>query len=174
MTLRSAWQASPLPAVIVPAAISAETAKELRSLFAETGYRRYTRIDRASYDTLALADQPELVEAVTGIASEVTGRPLRFLEGRVLRLGPGDYVLVRHDRVHDGRPVELVLDLSATSTPGAAVHWRHRGQVYFAMPSSPGDLAIVERGPTVTSNHTYVSRRYPDASVVRLVVLLTT
>lgn len=68
--------------------------------------------------------------------------------------------------------MELVLDLSPSSTPGAEVHWRHRGQLFFVMPSAPGSLAIVERGPTVMSNHTYVSRRHAGASVVRLTMLL--
>jgi hypothetical protein len=55
---------------------------------------------------------------------------------------------------------------------GAEVHYRHRGQVFFTFPSTPGALALVERGPTVMCNHTYVSQRTPDASVVRLIVLL--
>ena len=56
--------------------------------------------------------------------------------------------------------------------PGAEIHYRRRGQVYFRVPCVPNALAIVERGPTVTCNHTYVSKLHPDASVVRLVVLL--
>lgn len=174
MSLRSAWQASALPAVIVPAATGAAAAAELRARFEATGYRRFTGIDRASYDQLASIDEPALFEALTGVASEVTGRPLRVVDARVMRLGPGDYVLARHDRAQDGRPVEIVLDLSPATTPGAEMHWRHRGQVFFAMPATPGDLALVERGPTVTSNQTYVSKRYPEASVVRLILLLTT
>jgi hypothetical protein len=75
--------------------------------------------------------------------------------------------------VHEDRPVEVVLDLSPAPAPGAEVHWRHRGQLFFAMPSAPGSLAIVERGPTVMCNHTYVSRRNEGASVVRLMMLLS-
>ena len=33
-------------------------------------------------------------------------------------------------------------------------------------------MSIVERGPTVTCNHTYVSKLHADAEVVRLVALL--
>jgi len=40
------------------------------------------------------------------------------------------------------------------------------------MPSTPGALAMVERGLTVMCNHTYVSKRSTQASVERLVVLL--
>ena len=38
--------------------------------------------------------------------------------------------------------------------------------------ASPASVAVVERGPTVTCNHTYVSKLHAGVSVVRLVVLL--
>lgn len=160
-----------MPAVVVPAAIGADLAAEARATLEATGYARYTLVDRGSYDFVDGPQLPTLLEALVGIASAVTGRSLNASSSRALRLGPADYLLVRHDRVYDDRPVELILDLSTQAVPGAEVHVRHRGQVFFTVPSQPGALAIVERGPTVMTNHTYVSRRYPDASVVRLVVL---
>ena len=36
----------------------------------------------------------------------------------------------------------------------------------------PGSLAIVEGGPTVSCNHTYVGKRHAAASVVQLALLL--
>ena len=99
-----------------------------------------------------------------------------------LRVAPGGAVLYaqalsvdvvgHHDRVHDDHPVELTLDLSPTAVPGAEVHYRRRGQVYFRVPAAPRSLAVVERGPTVTCNHTYVSKRAADATIIRLIVLL--
>jgi hypothetical protein len=173
MTLRAAWQSSPLPAVIVPAAIGPELATQLRDRSAARGYGRYGLLDRGSYEVAGAPTEPELLDALAGIATEVTGRRGVIAEARVLRLGPGDYILVRHDRVHDARPLELVLDLSPEPIAGAEVHWRHRGQVFFTMPCQPGSLAIVERGPTVMSNHTYVSKRNRNASIVRLTMLIT-
>ena len=170
--LRSAWMSSPLPAVIVPAAIGAAVASEVRARLEHAKYTRYALLDRGSYDVLANPAEPELLDVLCGIAVEVTGRSLSLVESRALRLGPGDYLLVRHDRVFDDRPIELVLDLSVAPVPGAEVHWRHRGQVFFTMPSTPGALAIVERGPTVMCNHTYVSKLHAGASIVRLSVLL--
>lgn len=171
MSTVEAWRASPMPAVIVPAAIGADLAAEARATLEATGYARYGLVDRGSYDFVDEPRLPTLVEALVGIASAVTGRTLSPSSTRALRFGPGDYLLVRHDRVHEDRPVELVLDLSTHAVPGAEVHVRHRGQVFFTVPSQPGALAIVERGPTVMANHTYVSKRYAGASVVRLVVL---
>jgi len=160
-----------MPAVIVPSAIGADLAAEARATLEATGYARYTLVDRGSYGFVDDPPLPALLETLVGIASAVTGRELSRVGARVLHFGPGDYLLVRHDRVHEDRPVELVLDLSPRAVPGTAIHYRHRGQVYFAAQSQPGALTIVERGPTVMANHTYVSKRFTDASVVRLVVI---
>lgn len=43
--------------------------------------------------------------------------------------------------------------------------------VFLRMPCVPRTLALVERGPTVTRNHTYVSLRHAGAVAVRLVML---
>jgi len=47
--------------------------------------------------------EPELLDALTGIAAAVTGRSLEVAGVRALRLRPGDHLLVRHDRVHEGQ-----------------------------------------------------------------------
>ena len=172
MSTRDAWAATAMPAVVVPAAIGAELAAEVRARLESVKYTRYALLDRGSYDEVTTPGEPELLAALEGIAGEVTGRTLVVTEARALRLGPGDYLLVRHDRVYDERPVELMLDLSHVSVPGAELHYRHRGQVFFTVASTPGTLALVERGPTVMCNHTYVSKRHRKASVVRLMVLL--
>jgi hypothetical protein len=172
MRVTKEWATLPMPAVIVQSALGAELAADVRSRLQRAGYTRYALLDRGSYEEVRGPDEEELLAALTAIAGEVTGRSLAVAEARALRLGPGDYVLVRHDRVYEDRPVQLVLDLSPAPVAGAEVHYRHRGQVYFTMASAPGALALVERGPTVMCNHTYVSKRHAAASVVRLVVLL--
>lgn len=159
-------------AVVVPGAVNAALAGELRARLDGAGWRRYALIDRGSYDEQPGPDEPKLYEALARIAGEATGRALQFAEARALRLGPGDYLLAHHDRIHDDGPVELVLELSPASVAGAEVHYRRRGQVYFRFTPEPGALCVVERGPTVTCNHTYVSRRHAGAWSVRLVVLL--
>jgi hypothetical protein len=159
-------------AVVVPDVVGPSLAAMARERLERAGYTRYALLDRGSYDVLADPQEPALFGALIDIAAHTTGRSLVVAEARVLRLGPGDYLLAHHDRIHDGHPVELVLDLSPASVPGAEVHYRRRGQVYFRVPCVPGSLAVVERGPTVSCNHTYVSKRSPAASIVRLVLLL--
>jgi hypothetical protein len=135
-------------------------------------WSRYTLLDRGSYDYARDVDEPDLAARAIVQASKITERTLKLVESRVLRLGPGDYLLARHDRVYERFPIEVTIDLSPAPVEGAEIHYRRRGQVYFRVPSAPGSAAIVERGPTVTCNHTYVSKRHLDASVVRLVLLL--
>lgn len=157
-------------AEIVPDAITRELAAALRE---RVQLARYTLVDRGSYEHGPI-DEPALFDKLADIVERRAPSPerRRVLEARVLRLSAGDYLLAHHDRVHDGNPIELVLDLSETPTAGAEVHYRRRGAVFFRVPSAPRSLAIVERGPTVTCNHTYVSKLHANASVVRLVALL--
>lgn len=135
-------------------------------------FARYALLDRGSYDYARDVDEPELFAVAMREVARVTGRELRVAASRVLRLGPGDYLLERHDQVYEDFPVEVMIDMSQAAVAGADVHYRRRGQVFFVFPSQPGAASIVERGPTVTCNHTYVSKRHLDASVVRLVLLL--
>lgn len=135
-------------------------------------WSRYTLLDRGSYDYVRDIDEPALAARAIAHASKLTSRSLKLVEARALRLGPGDYLLARHDRVFEKFPIEVTIDLSPAVVDGAEIHYRRRGQVFFRVPSLPGSAAIVERGPTVTCNHTYISKRHLDASVVRVVLLL--
>jgi hypothetical protein len=159
-------------AVVVPDVVGSALAEELRVRLDHAGYTRYALLDRGSYDVLPNPEEPALYAALIGVATKVTGRSLVMTEARALRLHPGDYLLAHHDRIFDDQPVELVLDLSPASVAGAEVHYRRRGQVFFSFASAPGALSVVERGPTVHCNHTYVSKLHAGASAIRLVVLL--
>jgi hypothetical protein len=159
-------------ALAVPGAIDARTAAAARERFAQRGYTRYALVDRGSYDVLADPDEPALAALAIRAAERATGRTLAFGSARVLRLHAGDYLLAHHDRIHDDNPVEVTLDLSPAAVPAAEVHYRRSGQVFFRFESMPGALAIVERGVTVTCNHTYVSKLHEAAEIVRMVILL--
>ncbi len=134
-------------------------------------WERCGLIDQASYDVAHAIDEPELAAVAVRAASSMANRELHVREARALRLSPGDYVLAHHDRVYDDYPIEVVFDLSAHEVPGADVHYRRRGNVFFIFPSTPGAASIVERGPTVTCNHTYVSKRQ-SGTVTRVAMLL--
>lgn len=133
-------------------------------------WQRYGQIDQASYDFVDDVMLP-ITNAIVERAATQLDRKLAVRSTKLVRLHAGDYLLAHHDPFHTDNPVELTLDLSPASVPGAEVHYRRRGNVFFRMPCLPRSLAIVERGPTVSCNHTYISKRMPDALVVRYVVL---
>jgi hypothetical protein len=157
-------------ALLVPDAIDAGRAAAIRQQC--RGFTRYALLDRGSYDVLHDPNVPEAIELVTRAAERATGRSLMLSSSRIVRLVAGDYVLAHHDSIYEDNPVEVTLDLSPAAVPDAEVHYRRSGQVFFRVPSTPGVLAIVERGVTITCNHTYVSKLHRDADVWRLIVLL--
>lgn len=140
----------------------------VRAGMAAAGYVRYGLVDRGSYETCARIEAREVIEQVRRVAEQATDRRLRVEDVRGLRLRAGDYLLAHHDGAFEG--VEGVIDVSARVVPGAEVHWRRNGKVFLRMPGVVGTAAIVERGLAVQAHHTYVSRRYEDAEIVRIVV----
>jgi hypothetical protein len=152
--------------------IDAETAAAARARLADAGWARWRLLDRGSYDFVDAPALPAVTDALVARARAATGRDLAVEHARAVRMLPGDYVFVRHDRVYDDHPIEIVADLSAAPVAGAEVHYRHRGQVFFVFPSRPGAMGIVERGPTVMRNSTYVSKRWTTAEIVRIFLLL--
>lgn len=157
-------------ALLVPDAIDAARAARVRER--NTGFTRYALLDRGSYEVVHDVDEPDVIALMTRAAERTTGRSLAPASSRLLRLLPGDYLLAHHDRIHTDNPVEVTLDVSAAPVPNAEIHYRRSGQVCFRVPCTPGTLAIVERGVTITCNHTYVSKLQREAVVTRLIVLL--
>lgn len=160
-----------LPVKLVDDIVDGALAAEIRRRLAPA-WTRWSLLDRGSYEYVDAPDEPELLASIVALARETTGRDVVLEHTRAVRMMPGDYVFVRHDRVYDDRPVEVVVDLSPAPVEGAEVHYRHRGQVFFVFPSRPGAAAVIERGPTVMRNSTYVSKRFADAEVIRLFALL--
>jgi hypothetical protein len=144
-------------AVVLPDAIARESLRQAREQLA--GWRRYALLDRGSYDVIE--NPGVLAREIVELAERATSRSgLAIRESRVLRLVAGDYLL------------EVMIDLSPAPVD-AEVHYRRRGQTFLRVPSVPGTASVVERGPAITCNHTYVSKRDPDACVIRVVALLT-
>jgi len=155
-------------AVTVPSNIPSSVLAAARAPFR---YHRYALVDRGAYEYDDAPHAPELVAAITARIAEVAGERRAFISARAIRLGPGDYLLARHDRIHETRVLECVLDLSPAPIAHAEVHYRQHGQVFFRVPCDPGSVAMVPRGPTVSCNFTYVSKLHTGAEVVRWIAL---
>jgi hypothetical protein len=138
---------------------------------------RFPAIDDGAYSWGDVADLAVLAPLVAHVDRDDPRR--RVVRARVVALEPGDYILAHHDPLADASdadddlPLELVLDLSPAASPGAELYYRRRGAAFFAVPATPGTLAIVERGPAITANHSYLSKRHRGARVVRLIARLT-
>src|SRR5437016_2752535 len=89
-------------AILVPDAIGRPLASDVRGRL-EPQYRRYALVDRGSYEEVVDPIEPQLVGLLARLAGEATGRALTLVDTRALRLGPGDYLLARHDRARTGR-----------------------------------------------------------------------
>lgn len=159
-------------ALLLADAVTPAVAATARQAFADAGWQRYRFIDRGSYEFVDAPPVAGLLTAMVALASQQTGRALQLQAARALRLVAGDYTLAHHDTFHEAMPIELTLDLSTQPVADAGVHYRRRGHVFFVMPSQPGAVALVERGPAVTCSHAYVSKRWLAADVQRLVLLL--
>lgn len=153
-------------AEVVASAIGPDVAARLRAGL--TGWTRYALLDRGSYEVTPVTD-PDLLDRVCGLGARRLGRPLRAIEARAIRMRGGDYVLARHDRPSEQRQVELVLDLSPAPVR-QELQYRRLGQVFLRVPCAPCSLAVVERTPVITANHTYVSKLALGAEVVRLII----
>jgi len=131
-------------ATIVPEAVGPTLAAELR-----------TRLDRAGYNapragstaaatrSRSTPEEPVVLAALAGLAGAGDRPVARGWSTRsALRLGPGMTTCSHtHDRSHEDPLVELMLDLSPASVPGADVHYRRHGQVVFQVASRPGALS---------------------------------
>jgi len=154
---------APRSALTVPDVVARAEAAAIR---ARLRWTPYALLDRGRYAFCDDLDEPALYATLARLAGGAV------TSARAYRLGPGDYTLARHDPPLAERCVEIAVDLSAASVPGAELHYRQRGQVFHRFPCVPGAAAIVERTPTVTSNHTYVSKLHAGAEIVRLVARL--
>jgi hypothetical protein len=154
-------------AEVVASAIGPDVAERLRASL--TGFQRFALYDRGSYDVAPVTD-PDLLDRICGLGARRIGKPLTAISARAIRLRAGDYLLAHHDHAPAGRPLELVLDLSPAPVR-QELQYRRLGQVFLRVPCSPCSLAVVERTPAISCNHTYVSKLALGAEVIRLIVL---
>ncbi len=163
---------TPRLAVQVEAAIAPQLAAFARGALALDRFQPYPNIDRGRYAFVDEPELPALTDALLALACARTELPLHVVSTRAVRLGPGDYLLSHHDVRDDVPSVELIADLSERAVAHAAVHYREDGRPFFIVRSSPLSVAMTARSPATAANHTYLSKRYADAAVLRLMLRL--
>jgi hypothetical protein len=165
----AAYCAAPIPAVVLPDAISAPARAAIRSRLAETGLQPFYLAHRGRYAFNDTWVDPALFEGLAVIAEHLAGASLEIMGLCWIQMVRGDYALIRDDRPTARRSLELTLDLSEAPVEGGGeVCYRHRGQLFFAVTPAPGSLAVVERGTTIERYTRYLTHRVADQGIVRL------
>lgn len=166
---RTAFRSATVPAVVIPAALRDEGAEQIRGRLAESGLRPFHLAHRGRYARSDSFHDEALFTRLGAIAEHVAGAPLTQREARITRLVHGDYALTRDDTPPEGRSLELTLDLSLEGELGGGeVCYTHRGQLIFVVPQVPGNLSLVERGPSIRRYERYLGHRAGDREIVRL------
>jgi len=163
---------SMLPAVAVEAGCSEALTRELRAAASAARFDRFDLAHWGRYDVSNDEPPRDALAALVGVAAACVGTPLERVMHRWVRLGRGDYALVRDDRARFERlsphGYDVVVDLSETASGEAEIVFTHRGQAFFTMPQRPREIAFVRRGPTVQRYARYLTHRVGDRSVLRL------
>lgn len=155
--------AGPIRAALIPGAIDAAAAAELRRRLAPR-LERFELAHRGRYAQARCLDRPlqrfaaELFEVAAGEA-----------RGRLLRLRRGDYSLYQDDaltRLPAG--LEIVADLSAGTVADAATVYRAGPGRELIVPQQPGLVAVIQRTPEVYRYEEYLTHRAGRAEVFRL------
>lgn len=149
--LRETMAAAELPSLLLPEAIDADVAAELRARLEAAGLTRYSLADRGRYEHNDTLQVVPLWNELGQFAADLAGAPMSVTRARWFRLRHGDYSLVKDDsrtRPPGGRHLELVLDLSAGNSGEAHVVYAD-GRTGLAVPQVTGLLAVVDRSPSI-------------------------
>lgn len=151
--LRETMAAAAPPSLVLPEAIDAAVATELRARLEAAGLTAYALADRGRYEHNDTLEVLPLWAELGQLAADLAGRPMRLARARWIRQRRGDYSLVKDDSrtrpPGGGRYLEIVLDVSAGHS-GEAQAVYIDGTSTFVVPQIGGVLAVVDRSPSTT------------------------
>jgi hypothetical protein len=170
---RAAYHERPIPAVLVPDAVSSALAASLRARVAGA-LEPFEIADRGRYARTREARDGDLEASLLTLASsELSGADLAIASVEWLRFVRGDYALSKDDVPQASPALELTLDVSSGATGEAEiVYARQSGEIVFVAPQEPLSLALVARVPSVRRYARYLTHRVGDAEVLRLRIVL--
>jgi hypothetical protein len=147
--LRESMRGAPVPSVLVPDAVDAAVAADLRARVLAAELTTYALLDRGRYaftDTLRV---DPLWDELARFAATIAGAPVTLARTRWFRQRRGDYCLVKDDNRTraPGRCVELALDVSSGMSGEAELVY-FDGTQALAVPQIAGLLSVVDRSPT--------------------------
>ncbi len=168
--LRAQAQAGP---VLVQGALSPEACAALRAQ--PLAFAPFWIADRGRYHACDSIQNPELFADLQTLAEAVCDLPTRAVAGwRWTRHVQGDYALIKDDALHAprrGPGLEVVLDFSDAASDEGETIWQ-RDAFSFALPHSPGALAIVDRRGPWLRHERYLGHGFGDRAILRLRLFL--
>lgn len=153
--LRETMHQAPLPSVVLPDALDAATAADLRARLEASELTSYALADRGRYhysDTLVV---DELWEELGALAASLADAPVALVRARWIRQRRGDYSLVKDDSFTrpKARHLELALDLSSGNSGEADIVYLDGSAataVAVPVPQIGCVMSVVDRTPTST------------------------
>jgi hypothetical protein len=173
---RDAFEQMALGAIVVRRAVSETDAAAIRKRLSGKSFAQYRLVHLGHFAYTDEVDEPALRDGVLELAEHVTQTRLSVAAERCYRLVRGDYVLSRLD--HDigfeegARAVDVIVDLSESSSGEAQVVYAHKGEHFFAAPQLSRSIALVERRPSVTRYHRYLNHKTEGRVIYRYTVTL--
>ena len=168
--LRARAQAGP---VLVPSALAAAALEALRAQ--PLVWRDFELADRGRYRLCDSFQNPELFADLQTLAEAIADAPTRAIAGwRWTRHEQGDYALIKDDALaaaRRGPGLEVVLDFSAAASDEGEIVWQGDA-ASFALPNSPGALAIVDRRRPWLRYERYLGHRFGARAIHRLRLFL--
>lgn len=149
--MRETMREAAVPSVLVPDAVDAAVAAELRARLEAAELTPYALLDRGRYHYTDTLRVDPLWDELTRFAASIVPAPVTLARARWFRLRRGDYSLVKDDsRTRTpGRCLEVSLDLSSGHSGEAEVVYLDGTQA-LSVPQLTGLMSVVERSPTST------------------------
>lgn len=173
--LKPAYDAMPIPALILPNAIAPALARKLRARL-QGKLERFDFPTRGAYRQHQAHRDAELEAQLRLFAQAVSGERVERGEARWLLFGRGDYSLRLDDartRCTPDRFLEVTLDFSTRPCPDARIVYT-AGERSVTVPHAPGILSVVQRTALVSRYQSYLTQKMGRAQVYRLRLQLPT
>ncbi len=174
---RSAFEQMAMGAVVVPKAIGTPELQQLQKRLVMKSFVPFQRADLGRFAFVDRIDEPELTEGLCKLAAFVTETNLNLTSERCYRLRRGDYVLSKG--LDDGtswdegaRLIDVIADLSESSSGEAQVVYAHKGEHFFAAPQLSRSISVIERRPSVTRYHRYLNHKVEERVIYRYCITL--
>ncbi len=174
---RSAFEQMAVGAIVVRDALSGAVAHDIRARLSQRSFAKFRLAHRGHFSYADEVEEPELTAGLVELSEFVTQTRLAIVSQRCFRLVAGDYVLsAQHADLpqlgDEQRLIDVIADLSKSSSGEAQIVYALRGEHFFAAPQLSRSISVIERRASVTRYHRYLNHKMGERVVYRHCVTL--